>query len=195
MTEQISAIINELVNEGNEYTKTKFAVYRAINLFPDINRFDESFVIRHARLYISKNKLPTVQKNNELINSIKLNKERSIKRVLGGSVNFPLSFWDQENAIELATNDDFFTEAQPHGNYAKTKFFLRHEWSNVDIFSVADLQRELTKKHPTESVGELFSIQRWGDGIYDFNTKRLLVKPLWKKIDYKVFANIFYKEV
>lgn len=196
MQSKAEALIQELVSQGHDYSKSKFAVYRAINLFPDVNKFDEEFVKRHAYVYINKNKNSVAVNNKLLYTQIEQkNNTRSIRRVVGGSSNFNKSFWDQENAIQLAVDDNEFVDAQPKGNYFKTKYFLRTDWAHVESFMIVDLQKQLTEKYPEDLCGGVFNIQRWGDGIYNANNGQLLVKPLWKKLSYQNFANIFYQEL
>lgn len=186
-------IINELNEDIKDFKKTKFAVYRAINLFPNVNKYDVEFVKRHAKLYINKGLSKKIH-NEETLLLIETN-EKIRKKVVGGSKNFNLSFWDQEDSIELAVNDEYFQDAQPKGNYFITKEFLRNDWKHIEIFSIVNLQKELTNKYPNKNNGSGFSLQRWGDGIYDFHTKKLLAKPLWKRSDHNNFFNIFYYEV
>jgi hypothetical protein len=196
MINKAEKVISELVTGGHEYSTSKFAVYRAINMFPDVNKFDEEFVRRHAICYINKQNLSVSTKNKQCYEAIKQTvSDNKIKRVLGGTDKFKTSFWDQEDAINLAIDDSIFPDAQPKGAYHKTKMFLKNEWKHVESFSAIELQKLLTEKYPEDCGSNLFSIQRWGDGIYNFKTKQLLVKPLWKKLDHKTFANIFYQEI
>jgi hypothetical protein len=103
-------------------------------------------------------------------------------------------FWDSPNAFEHALDDSMFPDAQPKGNYAKTKHFLKTAWCNKEEFTLPELKEALGEKYPEQADYNGFRLQRWHEAYYWEGTGKVAVKPLYKKATYRTYHNIFYVE-
>ena len=103
-------------------------------------------------------------------------------------------FWDSKDAFDDAIDDSVYPNAQPGGNYAKTKHLLKNAWKNVDEFSLPDLKDALAEKYPEQADYNGFRLQRWHEAYYWELTNEIAIKPIYKKATYRTYHNIFYVE-
>jgi hypothetical protein len=113
------------------------------------------------------------------------------KMLIAGPKGKMSSFWERHNAFEEALDDSIFPNAQPGGNYKRTKDFLKNEWKEVDEFKLPDLSKALGEKYPDNADYNGFRLQRWHDAAY-WETGEVAIKPLYKKATYRTYYNIFY---
>lgn len=202
------AITNDHINELNQlYTDrkaVKLALCRAVVMIPNQNSIQKETIFRLAKNLLEENKKVPEPKKKEAIEIITDTqpKEKSKrgrkpfhrgKLILGGTKKAIQNFWrDIKDAERVAADDKYYPEAQPGGNYKRTKIFLREDWNKKSQFTLTNLKEELTKKYPNKSDFGGFRLQRWGNASYWANTGKIAIKPLWKKISRFDYKNIFY---
>jgi len=212
-------ITEELIEEFSETIDKKVAkraLIRAFNTLPNQNEFNKTLLFRFANKFVlqfeKKESKPTLAPSSEVScvpKEIRLDTFKEVldevqtkkrgrkplnrgKMILGGTKTYSKSFWDSPNAMNEATNDDFYPKAQPKGNYLKTKNFLKNDWKEIEFFKLPDLVSSLEEKYPLKSAYNGFRVQRWGDASYWSKTGKIAIKPLWKKKNRNTYTNIFY---
>ena len=163
-------IVDEFLSDkpGINKATAKRALARALNTLPDHKQDDKETIFRFSKGFIKPVKVVKKMSEVQSPKPERRGRKKSLngKKILGGTKKYPRSFWDFEDAIEKAIDDEFLPDAVSGGNYQKVKEFLRNDWAKVDVFKLPDLQKALEEKYPEESSHSGFSMQRWGDAFF-----------------------------
>jgi hypothetical protein len=193
-----SELVGEFLTDKEDISeaKAKLMLCRAVNSLSDQKSSQKELVFRLANNYAKTKQKAVIEKKEPEPTKKKRGRKPSNKgkKVLGGTKNFPTSFWNYHDAIEKAVNDEHFPNAISKGNYQLVKTFLKEDWANVDMFRLPDLLEALEKKYPDQTTHNGFTMQRWGDAYFWRDTIEVAVKPLWKQFSRNEYHNIFYQE-
>ena len=134
--------------------------------------------------------IPTVQK--------KVRKKRVSNKPTKGKTCVG-KFWSKydDQAMDIATDDNIFPESIRTGNYALTKQFFQNDFKCKKEFTLKEFRDGLNTKYAdtefTEHNGQ-FRIQiiPWSEGMFYELSGELQTKPIFKKISRGLYQNIFY---
>lgn len=193
-------LINKLASPHYKKSQLKLVLSKAISSITVESALTEDRVLRLAKLYLKDIKIekPVGVTSVDIPESeIKINKRgrkplHRGKLYRAGTKHCRQDFWkDNLDPEKIAKDDLYFPKAQPGGNYALVKDFLRNEWKNVETFKLNDLKMELKNKYPERCKSGEFRVQRWGNAHYWQNNGEIAIKPLWRNINRFECRNLF----
>lgn len=191
------AFVEKVACEYQDVKKVRSALTRALCMTPNPEKATEELVLRLAKGYLKDIQTKQIKVEVEIEKPKSKRGRKSLgrgKQVIGGTKNTYRCWWQEngDSALEMARDDSVFPEAQPGGNYALTKEFLRVEWKNKFEFTLPELKEALAEKYPEKADHSGFRLQRWGNASYWERTDGVAVKPIWKQLERKKYMNIFY---